>query len=122
QSYNGVATADLPANATVTVTYTAGSQSATVEYVDDDADEAVVGTATPISGDTNATATWTSDNKPAGYVLADGQAASGSYTFTADSDQVIKIHVKHLITNSTATTTRTINYVVDDSNYTGEVP
>ncbi|KRM11736.1 KxYKxGKxW signal peptide domain-containing protein [Paucilactobacillus suebicus] len=106
-------TTDTPQNKSETVTYTADPQTATVEYVDDDNNGAIVGTPTTISGVTDGTATWNTNNKPAGYVLSAGQDASGTYTFTSDGSQVIKIHLSHHIVDTTKTTTRTIKYVVD---------
>ncbi|WP_156403257.1 mucin-binding protein, partial [Paucilactobacillus suebicus] len=114
QSYNGVATADLPVNETVTVTYTAGEQSVTIEYVDDQADEAVVGSNRVQTGATNGTTNWDSSTIPTGYVLSPTQAASGTYKFTADDNQVVQIHLTHHVTDSTTTSTQEINYVILD--------
>ena len=122
KNYGGVATSQMPKNETVTVTYTSNAQTVTVEYVDDAKGGAVVGNPTTINGKTFGTATWNTDNMPVGYKLAKGQAASGTYQFTYGTNQTIKIHLSHIIDNTTATTTRTIIYVVDDANYTGQVP
>ncbi|GAX07973.1 cell surface protein [Secundilactobacillus silagincola] len=122
KNYGGVATSQMPKNETVTVTYTPNAQTVTVEYVDDAKGGAVVGNPTTINGKTFGTATWNTDNMPVGYKLAKGQAASGTYQFTYGTNQTIKIHLSHIIDNTTATTTRTIIYVVDDANYTGQVP
>ncbi|GAX05904.1 adhesion exoprotein [Secundilactobacillus pentosiphilus] len=115
-------TTTKPSDSSVTVTYSAVDQSAKVEYVDDDNNGAVVGTPTTLTGKTSGTANWNTNNKPAGYHLAAGQAASGTYQFTNGTDQTVKIHLTHIVDYSKATTTRTINYVVDDPNYTGQVP
>lgn len=97
----------------MTVTYTAAKQAATVEYVDDDHDGAIVGTPTTLTGTTNGTANWDTANQiPANYALAKGQAASGIYTFTVEPHQLIQIHLVHQLATGTATTTRTITYVM----------
>jgi len=122
KNYGGVATIQMPKSETVTVIYTPNAQTVTVEYVDDAKGDAVVGNPTTITGKTFGTATWNTDNMPAGYKLAKGQAASGTYQFTNAGNQTVQIHLSHIIDYSTATTTRTITYVVDDANYTGQVP
>ncbi|MFC6253431.1 KxYKxGKxW signal peptide domain-containing protein [Secundilactobacillus hailunensis] len=87
--------------------------SALMEYVDDDNDGAIVGTPTPLTGTTNGTAHWdTAGQVPANYALAKGQAASGTYTFTAAPNQVLQIHLVHQLTTGTATTIRTITYMI----------
>lgn len=115
KNYGAVSVADLPAAGSndVTVTYTAAKQAATVEYVDDDHDGAIVGTPTTLTGTTNGTANWDTANQiPANYALAKGQAASGIYTFTVEPHQLIQIHLVHQLATGTATTTRTITYVM----------
>ncbi|HBF74501.1 MAG TPA: hypothetical protein DDW71_04520, partial [Lactobacillus sp.] len=96
--------------------------SAKIEYVDDDNKGAIVGDPTTVPGVPGGTTDWNTDKLPAGYKLADGQAASGTYEFTGDADQTVKIHLSHVLENSTTTTTRTITYVVAGPNYTGKVP
>ncbi|WP_203626595.1 mucin-binding protein [Lacticaseibacillus mingshuiensis] len=108
----GTLPADEVKNApTLAVVYTPITQQLTLIYVDDDAAGQKVGESTPYAGATDTTVLWQTDDKPAGYVLADGQAATGTYEFSAAADQTLTIHVKHLLTNSTATTTRTIHAV-----------
>jgi len=115
-------TTTKPADANVTVTFKADPQSTTVEYVDDANNGAVVGTPTKLEGVTDGTASWNTDNKPAKYTLATGQAANGTYTFKAGDNAPVQIHLTHAMAYTTTTTTRTIHYVVNDPNYTGEVP
>ncbi|WP_262315167.1 mucin-binding protein, partial [Lacticaseibacillus parakribbianus] len=101
-------TVDALKDTAVTVTYKADTQKVNVKYVDDANNEAQVGDTETLSGATDTTGDWTA-TVPEGYVLADGQAASGSVTFEPDADDVI-IHLTHGITHGTATTTRTITY------------
>lgn len=108
--FNQATTTTAPIGQTATVNYTANKQSATVEYVDDDNGGEVVGKTAEINGVTDGTAEWNTDNLPAGYELSSGQAASGTYTFTEDDNQVIQIHVSHIHTIGTATTTNTVTY------------
>lgn len=115
-------TATKPSDVKVTVTFKADPQSTTVEYVDDANNGAVVGTPTKLEGVTDGTASWNTDNKPAKYTLATGQAANGTYTFKAGDNAPVQIHLTHTMAYTTTTTTRTIHYVVNDPNYTGEVP
>ncbi|WP_203650350.1 MBG domain-containing protein [Secundilactobacillus yichangensis] len=103
--------AEKPINTVITVHYVGTNQSATVKYVDDDNNGAVIDTpATTLTGVTGGSATWNTNNKPAGYDLADGQAASGSYTFTAIDNAGVTIHLTHHINTETITATRTINF------------
>lgn len=99
-----------PKNGDVPVVYTPNAQSAQVKYVDDNNNGAAVGTPTTLTGVTGGSATWNTDDKPAGYDLADGQAASGSYTFAASDNQDVVIHLTHHITTETITSTRTITF------------
>ena len=110
-AYNVAATTDTPVNAhNVTVTYTANPATLTVHYVDDVTGEQV--TSTTLVGVTDESGTYNVQT-PAHYVLADGQVAEVDYTFgTTDADDVT-VHLTHAIAHTTATTTRTINYVVD---------
>ncbi|WP_461225549.1 mucin-binding protein [Lacticaseibacillus suihuaensis] len=101
-------TVDALKDTAVTVTYSAGTQAINVKYVDDAKNGAQVGEITTLSGNTDTTAGWTA-TVPEGYVLADGQAASGTVTFAAQNADVI-IHLTHAITHGTTTTTRTITY------------
>ncbi len=114
---------DLPKDAQeITVYYTPNAQSAQVKYVDDDNNGATVGKSKTLTGVTDGSAVWDTTDKPTGYDLADKQATSGSYTFTAESNQTVTIHLTHHVTHSQATTTRTIHYVVNDPEFTGTIP
>ncbi|WP_171001265.1 mucin-binding protein [Secundilactobacillus hailunensis] len=105
-----------------TITYTANPQNVQIRYIDDDNKDAVVSTSTGIAGQTDGTVAWTTTDKPAGYQLANKQAVNGTYTFTAVPKQTVDVHLTHVITNGHKTTTRTINYVVNDLNYRGQNP
>ncbi|GAX02915.1 mucus-binding protein, LPXTG-motif cell wall anchor [Secundilactobacillus pentosiphilus] len=111
-----------PADSTVIVTYTPNAQNTILEYVDDDNGGAVVGQPITISGATDGIVSWNTNNKPVHYTLAAGQPTSGTYTFTADNNLPIIIHLNHKLDFTTTTSTRTIHYVVDDPSYTDPVP
>ncbi|MFD1432221.1 mucin-binding protein [Lacticaseibacillus yichunensis] len=111
-------TAEVTNAADVTVAYTPDSQALTIEYVDDDLDGKVVATSDPIDGVTNETVSWNTTDKPAGYTLAAGQDAAGSYALTDAADQTVTVHLTHIITNSTITTTRTIHYQINKADGT----
>ncbi|NLR19591.1 KxYKxGKxW signal peptide domain-containing protein, partial [Lactobacillus sp. LC28-10] len=96
--------------------------STQVKFVDDDNKGAVVGTPKNISGIPGSSTNWDMGDVPTGYRLAAGSATTGSYTFQEDNNVPVQIHLNHIVDRSTATTTRTITYVVDDPNYTGQVP
>ncbi|MCH5461341.1 KxYKxGKxW signal peptide domain-containing protein [Lactobacillus sp. LC28-10] len=115
-------TTTLPTDSTETVTYTPQAQSTTVEFVDDDDNGAIVGTPTTLNGVTDGTANWNTTGKPTSYALAPDQSASGTYTFKADNNTPVVIHLVHKLDYSQTTSTRTIHYVVDDPSYTGQVP
>ncbi|MTV81222.1 mucin-binding protein [Secundilactobacillus folii] len=122
EAYKPGTTSAMPKNETVTVTYSLAPQSVTVEYVDDANNGNVLKTTATITGKTNGTAYWNTNNLPAGYVLAKGQADNGTYTFTANANQVIPVHVVHAVKNSQQFTTRTIHYVVQGATNTGLAP
>lgn len=104
------------ADSTISVVYTPNVQTASIIYVDDDQNAATITTpAQVITGTTDSSTTWTAEI-PSGYQLASNQAASGSYTFTADSGQTITVHLVHLHTQSTTTTTNTVTYAFDARN------
>ncbi len=99
-----------------------GNATTQVKFVDDDSNGATVGTPKTISGTPGNTTNWNMGDVPTGYKLATGSATTGSYTFQDDNNTPVLIHLSHIVDHSTATTTRTIKYVVDDPNYTGQVP
>lgn len=101
----------LPANAAdIYVTYTADAQTVSTEYVDDSASETIVGTPKIIDGYTGTSTNWDTSDLPAGYQLAANQPSSGTYTFTAEDNQVVQIHVVHIHTQSEMNTNDTVNY------------
>ncbi|WP_390409942.1 mucin-binding protein [Lacticaseibacillus jixiensis] len=107
-------TADL-ANIAVKVTYNPDKQQINVKYVDDNNNEAQVGNLSTLTGSTDTSVNWEA-NVPSGYVLTPGQQAKGTYAFRAENNQDVVIHLTHKLTYGTATTTRTIAYVVTGDN------
>ena len=105
-----VAIAQTPTNSTVTVTYTPNDTKLVVQYVDDVTGQEVK--FTPYLGKVDEALTYTADfTGLTGYRLANGQAAQGTMTLTADEAQNIAvIHLTHELTYGRATTTRTITY------------
>lgn len=93
------------------INYTQNTVDLTVTYVDDDNGGTTVGDPETLTGKTDETGTY-SVTLPTGYALADGQSSSVAYTFTADDSDDLTIHLIHHLTDGTATTTRTITYVV----------
>lgn len=108
-----------PTAQTATVNYAADAQTTSLSYVDD-VTGATVGTATTLTGTTSGTTNWTV-TVPAGYALADGQAASGSYTFAASDNTPVVVHLTHAVSHGTVTTSRTITYVVAGDTATAPV-
>lgn len=79
---------------TVDITYIANKQSVTIKFVNDDDHGAQVGNTITKNGVTDQTITDFADVKvPAHYQLSTGQSLPTSYTFTADKDQMIVIHL-----------------------------
>ncbi len=105
-----VAITQTPTNSDVTVTYTPNDAKLVVQYVDDVNGQEVK--FTPYLGKVDEALTYTADfTGLTGYRLADGQAAQGTMTLTADEAQNIAvIHLTHELTYGRATTTRTITY------------
>ena len=89
--------------------YTANDAELTVTYVDDVTGDTV--TTAKLTGKTDGMGTY-AVTTPAHYALADGQSGSVNYTFAADDSDNVTVHLTHAVGHSTATTTRTINYVV----------
>lgn len=110
-SFTPVATTTLPGDLSSVVNYTANAQTVTVEYVDNDNNEAIVGNYVTINGKTGDTVNWDTVNLPDGYQLAAGQLDGGTYTFTADANQAVQVHVTHIVTSGSITTTNTITYL-----------
>ena len=84
------------ADETVNISYTAGDQVVNIKFVDDDDGDSQVGTVITKAGKTGQTLTdFSGVQVPAHYALASGQSLPTSYTFTADKDQTITIHLVH---------------------------
>ena len=98
-------------DSTVTITYTANKQTVRVRYMD--GDKEVIHE--DFNGHTGETTNLTFDKVPANYDVI-GSLPSTSYTFTADSNQVITINLKHQMENlpDSKTVTRTINVITPD--------
>ncbi|WP_156302051.1 beta strand repeat-containing protein [Lacticaseibacillus pantheris] len=105
----GAVEATQLADSTTTVHYTADAATLTVTYVDDVTGNTV--TTAVLKGTTDGTGTY-NVTVPARYALADGQSSSVNYAFSADDSDNVTVHLTHAVGHSTATTTRTINYVV----------
>ena len=88
-----------------------------VQYVDEDTKALVTvpsTTKTIITGKPGTTGTYTAV-VPTGYVLAEGQSATPTYTLAADSNAyTLEIKLQHVLSHNTLTTTRIINYVYAD--------
>ncbi len=107
-----------PQNAEITVTYEADKQTLTLNYVDDDDNEKVLTDQTQtVSGSTGESEQVLFGSRvDATYRLAPDQADEENYTFTADDQDTITVHLvhKHKVVSaakSGITTTRTITYV-----------
>ncbi|WP_270529475.1 mucin-binding protein [Limosilactobacillus vaginalis] len=81
-------------NSTVNITYTAGEQTVTIKFVDDNNGGQPVTSVTK-AGQTGETINQLGLTMPLHYELAKGQTLPTSYTFTADKDQAITIHLIH---------------------------
>lgn len=87
-------TPDSPTNQQVQVTYTANDQTSSYKFVDDMNNGAQVGNSIPITGKTGQTVSL-SISVPDHYTLANGQTIPTSYTFKADNNLPITIHLVH---------------------------
>ncbi|WP_461240828.1 mucin-binding protein [Paucilactobacillus sp. N302-9] len=111
----------MPKDSTETINYTADGQTLTINYVDDST-HTNVGTDTA-TGVTNGTVAYQADKVPANYVLATGQATSGTQTLSADpTKNVVTIHVVPAVAHTTQTTTQTVNYVLAGTTTTMQDP
>lgn len=104
----GVITTD-PVNVTDTVNYQV-TQQATVEFIDDDNDGAVVGEPDQLTGVAGQQVDY-AETVPAHYDLVDADSNAGTYTFTAAADQVLQIHLTHHLSKTEMTTQDTVYYV-----------
>lgn len=93
----------------------ASTRNVTYQFVDDDNNEANVGTKV-VAGDVDSTQ-QTNLKLPDNYVLADGQTLPTSVTI-GNTNQTVEIHLKHATkpVTDTKTVTRTINYMDPDTN------
>ena len=87
-------TPDSPTNQQVQVTYTANDQTSSYKFVDDMNNGTQVGDSIPITGKTGQTVSL-SISVPDHYTLANGQTIPTSYTFKADNNLPITIHLIH---------------------------
>ena len=102
-----------------TITYVADAQSTTAKFVDDDNNGAQVGDTVTLNGKTDQTIE-TNLSVPANYQLAKGQTVPATYTFKAENNSPIVIHLVHATKPDTndndlnKTVTRTINVTNPD--------
>ncbi|WP_317764990.1 mucin-binding protein [Pediococcus ethanolidurans] len=99
----------------LTINVAAGSQTTNIQYVDDDNDGKQVGGLTPLTGITDSTTDWKAD-VPTYYKLADGQASSGTYTFSAIDNANVVIHLIHTHSNLTSALSLTAQVVDENGN------
>ncbi|MBB1124587.1 MBG domain-containing protein [Limosilactobacillus albertensis] len=88
-----VTVTDKDRDRTITVTYTANEQRVNIRFVDDDKDGSQVGPTITETGVTDQTINITNVKIPAHYELAAGQTLPTSYTFKADGNNDIVIHL-----------------------------
>lgn len=108
-SFNLPSSTTYPGSQTATVNYVAAAQSVDMKFVDDDNGGTQVGDTTQLSGVTDGTTNW-QVQAPTNYAFADGQSATGTYTFNATNNEPITIHLVHALTAGTATSTYTVTY------------
>ena len=102
-------------DSTVTITYTANEQTVTIKFVDDDNGGSQVGQTISVSGKTGDTLPLNL-MVPANYQLAAGQTLPTEYTFKAEGNEPIVIHLVHQTTpvQDTKVVTETIKYQFED--------
>ncbi|WP_259592650.1 mucin-binding protein [Lactobacillus paragasseri] len=114
-------TADSNNPADINISYTADKQNSSYKFVDDNENEATVGTSHPISGTTDETIDLTKaikDSVPTNYDLVPDQ--NMSYIFKASDNKPLIIHLTHHISAVTndpklmKKVTRTINVTKPD--------
>ena len=114
-------TADSNNPADINISYTADKQNSFYKFVDDNENEATVGTSHPISGTTDETIDLTKaikDSVPTNYDLVPDQ--NMSYIFKASDNKPLIVHLTHHISavtndsNLTKTVSRTINVTKPD--------
>jgi LPXTG-motif cell wall-anchored protein len=95
---------------TRTVTYTADTQTVTINYVDDTDGSDLSSMTQTVSGATDSTSEY-AVLQPTGYELAANQYAKIGLTFEPNM-AAITVHLVHQMHATTVTTTRTINYAM----------
>ncbi|WP_347106321.1 mucin-binding protein [Lactobacillus paragasseri] len=114
-------TADSNNPADINISYIADKQNSSYKFVDDNENEATVGTSHPISGTTDETIDLTKaikDSVPTNYDLVPDQ--NMSYIFKASDNKPLIVHLTHHISavtndsNLTKTVSRTINVTKPD--------
>lgn len=114
-------TADSHNPADINISYTADKQNSSYKFVDDNKNEATVGTSHSISGTTDETIDLTKaikDSVPTNYDLVPDQ--NMSYIFKASDNKPLIVHLTHHISavtndsNLTKTVSRTINVTKPD--------
>ena len=116
-------------DSSVSVNYVANGQTSSYYFVDDDGNGKKVGEDHQISGKTDQTINFTV-TAPANYELVNAQDANQSYTFKADGNTPVVIHLKHHRASATGskaknvddhrTITREIDIVSPDGKQTVE--
>ena len=108
-----------------TFVYTKQPTKVTINYVDDDQGEKVVGTGT-VNGKTGAEVTIT-PSLPKGYMLTPGKDTPSTYTVTDAANQAVTIHVQKQFVDTSATDpqakqtrTVTLHYVYGEGDKQGQ--
>jgi len=104
-----------PADSKVTVTYDPQIQVVSVVYVDDDASGAVVaGAGKTLTGPSGGAVDFTRDDARAGVPVNYSFVSFSNvttYDLDVTVDQVITVHVKHIVAFADVPVTRTVHYV-----------
>ena len=93
-SANQIAVTPDSQDQNITINYVANGQTSSYYFVDDDGNGQKVGEDHQISGKTDQTINFTVA-APANYELVNAQDANQSYTFKADGNTPVVIHLKH---------------------------
>ena len=128
-SANQIAVTPDSQDQNITINYVANGQTSSYYFVDDDSNGQKVGEDHQISGKTDQTINFTV-TAPANYELVNAQDANQSYTFKADGNAPVVIHLKHHRASATdakdknvddhRTITREIDIVSPDGKQTVE--
>ena len=114
---------DVTTPLTVTVSYTAGNQTVAVKFVDDQKSGEEVGTTHNYAGETDKTISLNL-TVPVNYVLADNDSLPQSYTFKAENNAPIIVHLKHAtenVTNSDENAKKVITRTITVNNPDGQI-